>query len=241
MKTRFFFIMLLASATSTPAFAQTEVKPGSGQKCQTVERKPVTPTRPEDSGKAAARDSMLADLNVILAGRNVGNGYVVLHVDETRGQRKFETIDLRLERELATSLTARIADFANRFGESVVIGLPIKDRSTAPDSVTEPYEECPPAVRNQAVVTRLLLEKRREMQMSVTRSPDQLLETQLWIFVTERGKSIATIVRRSSGERGYDRAVRDAALRMEFHPALLNGEPRAVWVDIPVRMQVGSR
>ena len=60
------------------------------------------------------------------------------------------------------------------------------------------------------------------------------------VLVNESGRIDSVAVAEGSGHAGLDSAAVQGALAMEFEPALEDGEPVAVWVDLPVRFAKGS-
>lgn len=64
--------------------------------------------------------------------------------------------------------------------------------------------------------------------------------TILRVLVNDSGRIDSVAVAEGSGHAGLDSAAVQGALAMEFEPALEDGEPVAVWVDLPVRFAKGS-
>src|SRR5262245_30300924 len=174
--------------------------------------------------RMAARLYALSALSAILAGRDTGKGYLVFHVDQLSGERNLEQIGVHIADDVLNAVSTRMAEYANRQNETVVLGFPINLPRTPPDSVVMPYEICPPAVRNQPSISRLLEAAGRRLPAYANRYANLNLETRVSIFVTETGRPIAWVVKASSGDRDYDRVALDAAHRMEFHPAIMRGK-----------------
>lgn len=89
-----------------------------------------------------------------------------------------------------------------------------------------PSESCAPAVRNEPEVVRLL---RAEAQAIGARGI-----VVLWIRTDELGRAGEVRIHRSSGSVQLDAAAARVARRMEFHPALLDGVPVAIWAQVPL-------
>lgn len=60
----------------------------------------------------------------------------------------------------------------------------------------------------------------------------------VWVFVTAEGRVLAdsTRLQPPTGDRGYDRKLRDQASRWVFDPALKNGKPIAEWFPYTITM-----
>lgn len=60
----------------------------------------------------------------------------------------------------------------------------------------------------------------------------------VWVFVTAEGRVVAdsTRLQPPTGDRGYDRKLRDQASRWVFDPALKNGKPVAEWFPYTITM-----
>ncbi len=58
----------------------------------------------------------------------------------------------------------------------------------------------------------------------------------IWVRVGETGGVQDTRVSRSSGDSALDRALLAAVAVARFQPAILDDEPLAVWIEIPVRV-----
>ncbi len=60
----------------------------------------------------------------------------------------------------------------------------------------------------------------------------------VWVFVTADGRVVAdsTRLQPPTGDRGYDRKLRDQASRWVFDPALKNGKPIAEWFPYTITM-----
>ena len=58
----------------------------------------------------------------------------------------------------------------------------------------------------------------------------------VWVNVSESGGVRDTRISRSSGDSALDRALLAAVAVARFRPAVLDDEPVAVWVEIPVRV-----
>jgi hypothetical protein len=60
----------------------------------------------------------------------------------------------------------------------------------------------------------------------------------VWVFVTAKGRVVAdsTRLQPPTGDRGYDRKLRDQAARWVFDPALKNGKPVAEWFPYTITM-----
>jgi TonB family protein len=121
---------------------------------------------------------------------------------------------------------------------SAAIRLP-GEGSQAPDaSLTVPGADgwrpgsfsTPPALRNKEEVFRALAlaypirQRNAGMSGAVT----------LWFLIDEEGTAVKRIIRTSSGDCDFDRAALEVARKMRFHPALLDGKPKRVWVDMPI-------
>lgn len=220
--------------TATPALAQGRMKPARGQKCYVVTERPKGEPVAIDSVKAAARESMERAVAAMLEGRQVGRGYLVLRLDEITFQRRFEAIDVALEQALADAISGRMAEYVNTIGESAFIRLPMNEPPIVSDTLTPPFEDCPPSLRNRAPVADRIARLREQFRKPATRFVDQRLEALLWIFVDERGRVVDVRVKESSGVPEYDKATRDIAFQMEFHPLLRNGAPGQAWVTMPI-------
>jgi len=58
----------------------------------------------------------------------------------------------------------------------------------------------------------------------------------IWVRVGDTGGVQDTRISRSSGDSALDRALLAAVAVARFRPAVLDDEPVAVWIEIPVRV-----
>jgi TonB family protein len=88
----------------------------------------------------------------------------------------------------------------------------------------------PPALRNLEEISRALAlaypirQRDAGMGGAVT----------MWFFIDEEGEVVKRLIRTSSGDCDFDRAALEVARKMRFRPALLDGKPTKVWVDMPI-------
>jgi TonB family protein len=218
----------------TSAAAQERASPGRGQKCSAGQRRALKDDVPADYPGPVYRDPLNDELTSLLAGRDLGSGYMVFHVEQTSGRRNVELIDLDIPKTLLDSLSVTLAKRVNQSGESVVIRFPVRPSLAPTDSVGGRFQECWPQLKNQSTISRFLGQQARNVA-SGPRFLDKRLETVVWIFVSHRGWPLATRIKRSSGSPSYDRLVVAAAMKMEFYPALIDSVLTPVWVDLPVR------
>ncbi len=105
-----------------------------------------------------------------------------------------------------------------------------------PRSVTE-LKFCAPVVLNRNEIGGELHRQWKELEYRSLK--DQTLLTLVWAFVEADGTVGKTEVRESSGIPEWDAIAVDAAQKANFVPALLEGVPYPVWVELPMTKQPG--
>lgn len=70
--------------------------------------------------------------------------------------------------------------------------------------------------------------------------PGTCSTTRFWFLVGPTGKTHHIQVAESSGDGGRDELALVVASRIRFSPALSQGHPVAVWVNLPVMLQSGE-
>lgn len=88
-----------------------------------------------------------------------------------------------------------------------------------------------PELRNAAMVQRALVAS----YPASLRAMGIGGEVTMWMYVDEEGRVTRRRVSVSSGNCDFDRAATDVARIMRFSPALKDGQPIAVWVEVPIR------
>ena len=243
LRTRAVLVALAASMSATDvALGQEKRKPAPNQTCgMTTERPPPKPMTPEDSLRHAELRAFRSEVAGLLGTEPIGPGYLVLEVDRETGRQRFEVIDLKLDDEMHAAVKKLLAGHAAQTGRSILLEVPLRDLLSSLDSVPLPYEWCMPLLRNRPAVDARLQRVRDKFSKQTQALQTRQLETRLRLFVTERGDVILREIDKSSGDRAYDLSIYRAAEGMVFHPALLNGVPRAVWVGLPVITNVRGR
>jgi TonB family protein len=87
-----------------------------------------------------------------------------------------------------------------------------------------------PELQNQDVVRRELT---RHYPVSLYRAGIRP-ELRVWLFVDQRGRVARRQLSESSGNCELDRGALEVARMMRFSPALRNGRPVEVWIEVPV-------
>lgn len=76
----------------------------------------------------------------------------------------------------------------------------------------------------------------RGMMMPPSNPPGSVRgrEIEVWVFVTDRGRVVADSTRVNTGDRGYDRKLRERAAQWVFEPAKKGGRSVAEWFNYTV-------
>lgn len=116
-------------------------------------------------------------------------------------------------------------------GEAPSMGVPVKApdkpakgfQETKPPSEYTPYEKAPEVI------------KQVQAQYPAD-AKNAKLEGTVWVkvWVDEAGKPVKANVMKSE-RKELNQAALDAVMKWEFKPAILNGKPIAVWVNIPFK------
>jgi len=231
---RWFPFVIVLIAVVSPASGQGRSKPSARQECSVFVREAPKPARPEMALRKAQEDSLHAAIDSVLAGRDVGKGYLILHVDQISGGRSVEAMDLELGEALLDSLALRMAIHANRTGRSAVVSFPRQPASVGTDSIGSTYEWCSPRLNNMYLITRYLGREARKLPPAVLEAG---AEAVIWVFVSDQGKALTSAIQRSSGFPAFDRTAISAARNARYDPAFENGIPLGVWVELPIQIR----
>ncbi len=99
---------------------------------------------------------------------------------------------------------------------------------------------CRPRVRNRNAVSRRI-DDALAGHPNVTKLPDRQRTVLVWVHVGRNGRILKAEVHKTSGRLEVDRIALDAVSVALFDPALLDGEPVAVWVSLPIIVQRHGR
>lgn len=98
--------------------------------------------------------------------------------------------------------------------------------------VGESYR-CLPRIRNRSAITQRLNDGVRD-HPNIAKLPDRQRTTSVWVHVGRDGSVLGTRIARSSGRADVDRIAVDAASIAIFEPAVFDGQPYAMWINLPV-------
>jgi hypothetical protein len=94
---------------------------------------------------------------------------------------------------------------------------------------------CRPELLNRSIV-RGRLDRKMAAYMAARGGRGPAGDTSyvtIWMFIDTTGKVLRTRFPRSSGYAVVDGIAREAAMAARFAPAILDGQPRPVWVELP--------
>jgi protein TonB len=63
-------------------------------------------------------------------------------------------------------------------------------------------------------------------------------KTVVRVLIDRKGRVMKSLVTESSGNASLDKTARDAIVGLKFTPAMENGMPVSVWVEIPVMFKL---
>lgn len=236
-------VLLLCAAvllSSVPAEAQR----GRTPRCRTVPRD-AQPTAREraDSANFALRYAVADSIRtqVAAAARQAGieepAGLVV--VVRGRGRPEIHRHESNVAETIIREVLVRRATLLGSLPEGFSTFHFRLDRLPAapasPDTTTR--VECRPEVANEDRFSRevMAIGQREQPGPGATMSPTAV---HLRMLVSREGEVAYVTLERRSGRPAADRMVIDAARRLRFEPATLNGRPRDTWVDLPVHLHL---
>ncbi|HET7274688.1 MAG TPA: TonB family protein [Longimicrobiaceae bacterium] len=102
-------------------------------------------------------------------------------------------------------------------------------------------EECRPAMTNREAFAQALTARVAELARTRNFVPGQTYTSLVWVYVNAEGDVEQIRLREGSRRAEFDRLAISFAPEWEFHPALMNRKPVAVWVAVPVSIRVPPR
>ncbi|MEX2283864.1 MAG: energy transducer TonB [Gemmatimonadota bacterium] len=240
MKSRYVPAILLAAVltpTIDTVLAQERRNPGSNQKCSTVDlsQRPPRPPAPDSSSQNSLSWSetttQIAQL-VQAAGINQ-QGIIIFEIDSANNKRSIDFHDLEYPKALRDEISRRIADHLNRWPEPYRI-LTMGPRYAPWDTTAQKFQTCPPALLNREVIVRLLQRAVAQYPGGRNRVAGTRQTVNMWLFTDRNGRVLLSIVKDPSGDSYFDREAKRIGREFAFQPALHDGFPLPVWVQIPI-------
>ena len=112
------------------------------------------------------------------------------------------------------------------------------DKSAAP--VRTPFTD-PPELMNRARVEDAIMRTVFNVNRDAVARTERFMRAQnaggtviLWVYIDDTGKIMNTVLKKTSGNQDLDQSALQVAAIMQFRPALNNGKPVDVWIEVPI-------
>ena len=151
-------------------------------------------------------------------------------------------IEPRLETKLATASLDAMASELSRAGQALADRLVGDSVGDAEPSLEELEAGGP--VYTPYSAGALLLNRDEIADILRDRYPFRMRQqrlgglTTLWLLIDKSGNPRKAVLHESSGYEVFDSLAIDVVPLMRFSPAVNNGTPRNVWVQLPIRFRV---
>jgi TonB family protein len=121
---------------------------------------------------------------------------------------------------------------------TTALAAEIGDKSTTP--VRTEFTD-PPELMNRARVEDAIMRTVFNVNRDAAARTERFMRAQnaggtviLWVYIDNTGKLTNTVLKKTSGNADLDQAAYQVASIMEFRPALNNGKPVDVWIEVPI-------
>lgn len=228
---------LSSAQRSAALLSPGEVPEGRG--CAISAAAPPTPERVLDV------DAYRAALDRALTGPPVGDAVLSVGSDSTGKLTRFRVVRASLPDSVAKLLATLLEEHLRPLvhdGHRAGWHLRMKIVPAAADDlvrVARPVS-CGPRLRNRYAVSQRI-DDALARHPNVAKLPDRQRTTQVWLRVGRDGRILESEVHRTSGRIEVDRIALDAVSVAVFDPALLDGEPVELWVNLPIIVRSHGR
>lgn len=190
-------------------------------------------------------DAYRGALDRALTGPPVGDAVLSVGSDSTGKLTRFRVVRASLPDSVATLLATALEGHLRplvRDGHAAGWHLRMKIVPAAADDLVRVARlvSCRPRLRNRYAVSQRI-DDALARHPDVAKLPDRQRTTVVWLHVGRDGGILKTEVHKTSGRFQVDRIALDAVSVAVFDPALLDGEPVAVWVSLPIVVRSHGR
>jgi TonB family protein len=225
------------------ANAQERRKPTPLQRCSVIQPHQLTQPPPIDSATATSLNWKTTADSIRLLVDSAGlvqRGFIVFDADLAAREHNIGFVDLDYPRSLRDEISRRIDDHLKRSPEPWRV-LDIGVRAVPWDTASPSFVSCTPALRNREHITQLLRRAVGQYPGGTSQIPRVSKTVQMWLFINRDGKVALTVIKESSGDAYFDRAAKRIGRDFQFDPALRDGYPTEVWMQIPITFAIRRR
>jgi TonB family protein len=232
---------LLPLGLLSQAEAQERRKPAANQACSVTQfdQRTQRPPTPDSSSDASLNWKTTTDsIRQLVDSAGIEQrGLIVFQKDTLARDHDIDFVDLEYPRSLRDEITRRIVDHIKRWPDPWRI-LPMGPDEVPWDTTRISFESCTPTLRNRDHITRLLRTAVGQYPGGRARVPRDPRTVNMWLYTNRTGRVILAVVKDPSGDAYFDHTASRIGREFQFHPALRDGFPVEVWVQVPIRFEI---
>ncbi len=233
-------LIILALGVQT-AEAQERRKPSKNQLCSTTQFDQLTqqPPAPDSLSTGSLNWKVTTDSikQLVDSARIQQRGLIVFETDPEARDRNIDFVDLEYPRSLRDEITRRIDKHLRIWPDAWRI-LTMGPQVVPWDTTRVSFESCKPALRNREDITRLLRRAVSDYPGGRARVPRDPRTVNMWLYTNRTGRVVLAVIKDPSGDTYFDRAAKGIGRDFQFDPALRDGFPVEVWVQVPITFAI---